>query len=280
MNHIPIHRLEASNFEINKIEQGTSDLSYYTSSGEHRDDYYIFIYQECGKARLTVDFQDITLSGNSVLCIQPGQVHFGNLEPDTVAWIIQVASEWVPTAFRLFLMETTTSHRPVGINGAEAPLFRDALHLLRTFEEQRAAYSDALLKSMFDVCLYLFMQVFQQAIDDHSKNNLRPTLITRQFRSLLLSNFRMMKSPAAYASSLNITPVYLNEVVKDTTGYTVSHWIHQEIISEAKRTLFYTNNPVKEIAYDLGYSDPAYFIRLFKKITGISPLQFRHKYRK
>lgn len=89
-----------------------------------------------------------------------------------------------------------------------------------------------------------------------------------------------MKSPAEYATVLNITPAYLNEVVKAVTGNPVSYWIHQEIILEAKRALFYTESTVKEIAHLIGFSDPAYFIRLFKKLTGASPLQFRQKYRK
>jgi len=89
-----------------------------------------------------------------------------------------------------------------------------------------------------------------------------------------------MKTPAEYAESLHITPAYLNEVVKDTTGYPVSYWIHNEIVLEAKRMLFYTEQSVKEIAHILGYVDVAYFIRLFKKRTQITPLQFRQKYPK
>jgi AraC-like DNA-binding protein len=89
-----------------------------------------------------------------------------------------------------------------------------------------------------------------------------------------------MKSPSEYAAALNISPSYLNEVVKDTTGHPVSYWIHQEIILEAKRMLFYTNSTVKEISYALGYNDTTYFIRLFSKNAGMPPLQFRCNSRK
>lgn len=285
MNHIPIHSLEKrgkSTFEINRIEKGIVDLNHNNNSrDEHRDDYYLFIYQEAGNSNITVDFEDINLSANSIFCIQPGQVHFGNFTPDTYAWIIAVATEWVPIEYRLFLTETVISNQPINVNSHnEEKLLCDTLNLLKTFEKNIPSFSKQILKSMFDVCLHLFMQIYEQAAEGHHKNNLRPQLITRQFKSLLLSNFRIIKSPAEYAASLNITPAYLNEVVKSTTGYPVSHWIHQEIILEAKRSLFYTNSTVKEIAYSLGYSDPAYFIRVFKKVTDISPLQFRQKYHK
>lgn len=283
-SQIPLRSLQErgkSNFEINKIEQGIVDLSNYPSEVEHRDDYYIFIYQECGNSNITIDFQDIILSDNSIFCIQPGQVHFGNFAPDTSAWIISAAAEWVPAEFRVFLTNSTISKQPLPINADNDNLiFKKALDLLCSFEDQDSPFIKQAVKSMFDVCLQLFIQLLQQASEDSLQRNSRPAMITQQFKSLLLSKFRMMKSPAEYATLLNITPAYLNEVVKDKTGHPVSHWIHQEIILEAKRTLFYTNNTSKEIAHALGYSDPAYFIRLFKKVTGVSPLQFRQKYRK
>jgi AraC family transcriptional regulator, transcriptional activator of pobA len=108
----------------------------------------------------------------------------------------------------------------------------------------------------------------------------RPRSITRQFRQRLAKEYKTLKSPAAYAAVLNISPSYLNEAVKDNTGFPVSYWIHREITMEARRMLYYTDNNVKEIAWALGYDDPAYFTRLFTKVTGSSPQQFRRNYRK
>jgi len=68
---------------------------------------------------------------------------------------------------------------------------------------------------------------------------------------------------------------HLNETIKKATGSTVSYWIGQEIFSEAKRLLNYTDADVKQIAYELGYADQAYFVRFFRKLSGLSPLGFR-----
>lgn len=281
---IPIRSLKErgrSDFEIERINPDAGELNIYPVDIEHRDDYYIFIYQETGNSTILVDFQDIIISGNAVFCIQPGQIHFGSFTEDTSAWIISVTADWVPPESRLFFMENFTTNVAVEITSTvEKEAFNDALHLFKKFDQCEGILSEQVIQSMFKVCLNLFIQVFQQATNTLAPSTLRPALINRQFKSLLLSHFRQMKSPAEYAAFLNISPAYLNEVVKETTGYPVSHWIHQEIILEAKRTLFYTNNTVKEIAHALGYSDPSYFIRLFKKITGTSPQHFRQKYRK
>ncbi len=89
-----------------------------------------------------------------------------------------------------------------------------------------------------------------------------------------------MKTPSSYAGALNITPSYLNEAVKKTTGFPASYWINQEIVLEAKRILFHTDSSVKEIAKQLGYEDCSYFTRVFTKISGVSPVAFRQNYRK
>lgn len=89
-----------------------------------------------------------------------------------------------------------------------------------------------------------------------------------------------MKLPSQYAAELNISPVYLYEVIKLTTGQSVGDYIRNEIVIQAKRLLFYTNMSVKEIALDLGYEDWAYFTRMFTKTSQCSPTQFRKKYLK
>jgi AraC family transcriptional activator of pobA len=99
--------------------------------------------------------------------------------------------------------------------------------------------------------------------------------LARQFKDLLKAHSHTIKSPSEYASKLNISTGYLNETIKKATGSSVSYWIGQEILSEAKRLLYYTDADVKQIAHELGYSDSAYFIRSFRKMSGLSPLGFR-----
>jgi AraC-like DNA-binding protein len=106
----------------------------------------------------------------------------------------------------------------------------------------------------------------------------RLTDIVCRFKSLLHENLNDKKNPSQYADMLCITPQYLNKVVKKVTGFTASYWIQHEIILEAKRLLFYTNKSVKEIAFQLGYEDHAYFTRLFSKVCSMSPTQFRDNY--
>jgi AraC family transcriptional regulator, transcriptional activator of pobA len=71
--------------------------------------------------------------------------------------------------------------------------------------------------------------------------------------------YKQYKQVKDYASFLNITPLYLNEIVKQITGFTVSYWIQQTIMLEAKRLLYYSKMDIKQIAFELGYEDFTYF---------------------
>jgi YesN/AraC family two-component response regulator len=71
----------------------------------------------------------------------------------------------------------------------------------------------------------------------------------------------------------------LNLITKTSVGKTVLHLINEQIVLEAKRYLLATTNQVKEIADQLGYEDPSYFIRFFKKHTGHSPDTFRRNFK-
>jgi AraC-like DNA-binding protein len=78
---------------------------------------------------------------------------------------------------------------------------------------------------------------------------------------------------------MNLSAYQLNEITKSSIGKTASELINEHIILEAKRYLLATAEQVKEIADHLGYEDPSYFIRFFKKQTGFSPDAFRQQFK-
>lgn len=78
-----------------------------------------------------------------------------------------------------------------------------------------------------------------------------------------------------YAGKLCITPGHLNDLVKKDTGISAKQYIINRLMAEGKRLLLYSELPVSEIAWKLGFNDPSYFIRLFGNKTGVSPHAFR-----
>jgi len=96
-----------------------------------------------------------------------------------------------------------------------------------------------------------------------------------ELRRLIDEHFRKERLISFYAEKLAMTADRLNDHVKRATGVTVGHLIRQRVLTEAKRQLVFTNQPIHEIAYDLAFSDPSHFTRFFRKQTGATPQAFR-----
>lgn len=248
--------------------------------GAHRDDHYLFFFQQEGLSRIMVDFKEITGTASCLFFILPGQVHQVLSNYDGKGWFMALDSSYVNDTYRHVFEAQLVNQQPISPSPETAQQLDRCFGLLNQIchQTQELHFQSQIIRSLIDTVLGFFASAYLSPNQDQMRQNLRPTLIYRQFKELLSTNFKTIKSPAAYANLLHISPAYLNEAIKQVTGFAVSYWIHQEIMLEAKRLLYYTNNTIKEIAYAIGYTDHAYFSRLFAKVVGQSPIQFRKDY--
>jgi AraC family transcriptional activator of pobA len=278
--NIPLHYLSDDSvmgISVHKIER--TDDAIAMDLGIHRDNHGNFFFQEKGYSCLMVDFREVKLHGRGVFCILPGQVHYLTDTFDATGWFLATDMLALDERQRAVVEEYAQNGMPVRITEQQSGTLSNSLSLLSDISKSCEDHKQVTLQHMLKVCLSIFASFFENEIRKNTSGNLRPAIITSEFRKSLAKQFKTVKSPAAYAGEMNITPSYLNEVVKETTGQPVSYWIQNEVILEAKRLLCYTHLSVKEIAFTLGYEDHAYFSRLFRKTTGKSPGQFREEYR-
>jgi len=113
--------------------------------------------------------------------------------------------------------------------------------------------------------------------DDNTQQVHASVTLLRNFKSLLNEQFQTWHKVGEYAESLHITADYLNASVKSLTGKSAKEHIQSRITTAAKRMLRFSDMTAKEIAYELGFSEPANFSQFFKKCTGLSPSKFREK---
>jgi len=96
----------------------------------------------------------------------------------------------------------------------------------------------------------------------------------QDFEDLLEENFTKEKSVAFYASAMNISPKHLNRIIQTVVQKTATDLITERVILEAKRMLIYLDESLVEIAFRLGYEEYSYFVRVFRKSSGMTPTQF------
>ena len=92
---------------------------------------------------------------------------------------------------------------------------------------------------------------------------------------LLERDYAARRPLADYAAELGVTAPHLNRVCKPVTGRTASALVQARLLLEAKRALTYTSMTVSEIAYLLGFVDPAHFSKFFSRLEGLPPSAFR-----
>lgn len=280
MNKIPTHK-------ISDQHPGKSAFLKHISSDEgalpvdypHRDDYYVFVFIEKGKAVVSVDFEKHEVEGPIAHFSQPGQVHFVVSSLNICGWILIVDSMLVKDEYKDVFERASLCGNPPRLDERRVTDLKNCLSLIQhRLKPGMSLVEQSITHSLLSSYIGILAEILQKQLP--ASANKRLSTITSQFRSLLSKQYKTLKSPSQYAARMNISPAYLNEAIKKTTGLSASKCIRSEIITQAKRLLFYTDLSIKEIALELGYEDWAYFTRLFTQASSITPTQFRSQYRK
>ncbi|WP_286733373.1 MULTISPECIES: AraC family transcriptional regulator [Sphingobacterium] len=243
----------------------------------HRHDYHLFVLQESGISHTEIDFKKYLIDKPTILYQSPNQVHRALKVENISGYILTISNENLNADY-LKLLQRNTPIEPLSLCSRTDLAIIQACFLLcrNLYDRKEDKLYHLQLKDSCNTLVALFMSQFLKQSKPADKLS-RFEIIQKAFSELLEQNFVHMKRPADYAELLNISVAYLNECVKNVTGFSVSHHIQQRIILEAKRLLYHSDKSVKEVAAELGYDDYPYFSRLFVKVAGITALTFRSK---
>jgi AraC family transcriptional regulator, transcriptional activator of pobA len=246
----------------------------------HRDDHYIFLLCETGVSKAVIDFEHFLIPQHTLVCVLPGQVHsYYDVEEGITGWFVAMDPGRIPEAFRAVLEDPLLSKKPLPVCVGDMDRLTKCLELANDMQERLVSqYSRQAVYFLLDSFTAMVAELYTARQGIAAGNVSRSRCINQEFRAMLAMKYKAVKRAGEYASALHLSLSYLNEAVKEATGFTVSYWIQHEILLEAKRLLYYSGGSVKEIAHELGYDDHAYFSRMFKKAVGRSPGEFRAEY--
>jgi len=261
--------------DLHETDQATQN-SVEGAKSAHREDRHSFFLLESGTVHMEIDFQKVEINSPSVIYMHPDQVHrILRLDNITVS-VLAVNNESLNPEY-LKLLEELTPAKSLALEKKTFLIISEAFSLCIKLAER---INDKLYRSLLkDSCNTLVALIVSQylALAESTDALSRYRQIAKAFKSALDRDFIIKKRPVDFALSLNISTPYLNECVKNATGYSVSYHIQQRIILEAKRLLYHSDKSVKEISAELGYDDYPYFSKLFTKVAGMTPLTFRNK---
>lgn len=255
-----ISELGNSGIFVKRLDRGSN---HEIKDMPHRDDYYMFGIVLSGAVTITVDFTDINLSSDNMSVITPGQVHgISHIDENSTGYLLGLSPYMLSDSEIEIIDRFSLFPEPIFLNETTR---QDIISLFDILQRRGLKH---LAKSIVEIILPFIR-------DKESGKTGRYVSMFIRFKGLLNNNICNVKQPSAYADMLNITEVYLNEIVKAVTGISVSRYIMGQAVLNAKRLFVNTSLSAKQIAKHLGYDDYTYFSKLFKKIEGISPAGFR-----
>lgn len=245
---------------------------------------YSFYWIKEGKGTYNIDFESYSFDGNVLFFLSPGQV-------------FSVDSEKIKEAYKINFVRDfyciQTHDKEVSCNGVlfnniyETPFVKPSKeeatklnlileNLIDEFEQQETAQYD-MLQAYLKQFIILSVRIKKE---DYIIKDDTETKLFKDFSTLIDLNFKKEHSVTYYGERLGLSPKSISKHFQKIGANTPSDYIKNRIVLEAKRQLIYSDHTVKQIAYDLGFNDPAYFTRFFTKAATKSPLQFKKDYKK
>ena len=249
------------------------------ASRPHRHSFFQLLwFKEKGKHY--IDYEVIEHAENTLFFINQNQVHYfctessneGYLFHFNTSFISKLSSE-LPSRFSISIFnEMGPPFLSLAIE--EVKLFEIiSKSIMKELTEKKENYADIVMHQ-FLVLLYQIERLKreQTTFDIDSNSDFSKVV---QFKQLIMEQFDQNLHINEIAKELGLSPKKLNALIKQYTSLTPASLIKEMKILEAKRMLASKSRSIKEIAYSLGFDQPTYFTKYFKKETTKTPKQFQ-----
>ncbi|MCW1886898.1 AraC family transcriptional regulator [Luteolibacter flavescens] len=238
-----------------------------------------------GPAKLMHDFREMQVRGDTLFFLSPGQVHAVASGKETDGTILSFTREFFDAGAAgstQLLLELPFFYTPdfppwLGVpTGAGEEIAAIFSELQEEFNQARPGAGE-IVRALLRILL-----VKASRWRDHERpatNLQRGVSLVRDFQLLVERNFREWQALTPYARELGVTANHLNDMVSEATGRAAGEHVRQRRLLDAKRLLLYSELGVAEIGYRLGFKDPSYFGRFFRRYEGRTPAEFRDEIR-
>ncbi|WP_095162219.1 helix-turn-helix domain-containing protein [Pseudomonas sp. Irchel 3F5] len=235
----------------------------------------LFLYD--GQAEIEVEGQVRRLEQAAIQVVPALCVHGFRFSSDVDGYVVTLAAPLVN------LLHTQLAGAPLALAQAGTYLAGDDRgYLYSLFSALQQEYQqaqpgrDLQLRSLINL---LVVWISRQCLQRHGQGLVvaRGREYLDRFNTLVEQQFRRQPSVEALAHEVGISVAHLNSICRELAGQSALQIIHQRLLLEAKRELIYTSLSIKQLADSLGFADPAYFSRFFRRLTSKAPSDFRQQ---
>ena len=240
-----------------------------------------------GETSLTSNLQEFRLKKDSLFIFSPKHILQVQSNNRFKAHLIVIAPDFlkrinIDTKRMMPLFLQFGSLPCMELTHAESQSLRSFISMVeQELKGSETDFSSEIIGGLIAATIYKVGDILTHYLTEHpevdSPIHNRAEEYFRQFTELLGEHHKHERSVGFYARQLCITPKYLTTLIKRISGKSVSEWIDNYVILEAKTLLKYSNMSVQEIAYYLNFPNQSFFGSYFKRNAGMSPSQYKAK---
>lgn len=265
-----------STIQYYPIDYKADEKGFVSTPHSHR--HYEIFYFEKGEATHCIDFEEYPITDHSFFLVSYNQIHYITAKPNThnVGHAISIDKEIIDVLDHELMSLFGKFSQSPAFYLLHSPLHKDALFtaIFKQIQKERQEYKPKSTEIAFHFLKIVLTYIWRESQHIQPNRSKKDSLYLK-YLQLLENNYTRVKSVQDYAKLLSVTTTQLNRVCKEVAHQTALAVIHERINLEAKRKLFYSENQVKDICYELGFEDAGHFNNFFKKMNNKTPMAFR-----
>jgi len=274
--------------EIDIVSLNRTSLEYITRKPiePHRNNFQAIIWIKNGSGTHLIDDQLYTIESNTFMLLSKGQVHAFNPAIDTSGWAVRFADSFLDSPayhskYKYSLFSNITVNSVLDVAEKDVAMFELLMEQIqKEYDGENKPGKTEVLQRLIEVLIIKLVHLKQMQFTNQFNADLASYQLFQQFNAHLDNHFKSDHDVASYAERLNVSPRKLSENLKLFVGKPPSRIILERIIVEAKRYLRFSGMSVKETGFALGFNDPSYFSKVFKKVEGKTPKAFKDEMQK
>jgi AraC family transcriptional regulator, transcriptional activator of pobA len=253
---------------------------YMVEDCAHSLTYYDITLLTGGAGTFYIDQYQYSIQPGMVLLSSPGQMRKWDFEELPTGYVLIFEEAFLNCFFNdahfigdLKYFNTCSSPPQLALSASDAEYL---IRLMQDIEQEVGTFSindQHILRAMLYQVLVWLNRRYSVAYPSAGTEDYNRYI--RQFINLVDRDFAIRHEVSYYAGELHITDGHFNDLCKIHLGTSAKNYIQNRLITQAKRLLWYSDLQVAEIALQLNFDDPSYFVRKFKQHTGSTPLMFR-----
>lgn len=258
-----------------------AELFDWTIRIHNHPNMFQLVYVERGYVRIHVDGYDTEQEGPCLVTIPHSVAHGFEFSETTTCGLVVTVSQILVMEERFqrecpFYDDLFSKAHINSLTFSETEFFNYVLKQLREEYEQEYPGRNV----MFEWLLFSLLTKVGRKLEASTHNQKKSGRYEVRFKRLsamIEQHYKEHQKIQFYADQLHTTCMGINRTCNVVAGKSLNELLQNRLILEAQRYLIYTSAPASLIAYDLGFKDPAYFSRFFKRRVGLTPGEFREQ---